>query len=538
MMTTSFETTRTRGQEPWLVRHGMWVVLGLAALVRGAALTLLPSVIGTDGARYMLRAAQLSAGKWETAFVNVDFNLFPIGIAWLHDLLALGVPVSFEQAGMLLNVSAGLLLIYPLYRITRRLYGGIAAVTAGVYLACLPELIGVTCAFVREAPYLCVLAWAYYYVISALDNPDDRAWRLGRLLAAGALFMVAALLRLEALGVFACAAGVVCVAHAPAGWRFKRRLKALAALCVLVPVVALAVGGYARVRSGQWQFARMDKIHKGYSLGSRGTVLEDSFYISKADAYGADGRVDVDALVRINFFKMAKRNREIICVAEITTGLTRMLQAAGVLLLAGALWRARRAPWRAWLQPVPVFALLAVLLFGAVFMRYVMNNFIFSPRYGLTLIVVLAAPAGAGILALDELRGRARLLIWPALAGLLIWLLIEAFQPKNARRLPMKTAGIALRTILPPDAVIVAPPQLMEVTYYAQRPMMMMPAQDLETLPASLRATNGYVLLNVREQWQAQNYATITSGLRRIDVTLPANNKYEFSLYTVDRQQP
>lgn len=527
------EEIHTSGWRAAVQRHGVWLVLVLAACVRALVLLVLPYVITTDGVRYVARAEQLAAGDWATAFAGADFNLFPLLMAWVHTLLSRAVPLTFEQAGLALNVVCGIVLIYYAYTIAEQYFGREAALVAGVYLALLPELVSVSCSVVREAPYLCVLLAACYLVLSAVREHDVGRWNVWRLSGAGALFVIAALLRLEALGILLCAGLTVCVAHLDAGWRAGRRVRALAALFVLVPVVAVACLGSVRAVSGQWYFARLDKLHRGYSLGKRRVALQDALYITKTSAYREDGSVDVPALVRINFFKMAKRNREVLCVSEIVTGLARALQLAGVVLLGGLAWRLRLAPWRVWLQPVSVLCVSATVLLGAVFMRYVLNNYVFSPRYALTLIALWCIPMGAGWQACGALCGWKKWLRAAAVSVAVVWLLVEVFQPKAARYLPMKTAGAVLQKLLPADARIVAAPSLQQVAYYARRAFVTLPARGRAGLPAYLAATNGYLLLNTRDPWQAGHYSELTSGLRRVDIELPGNTKFQFSLHRV-----
>jgi len=520
-------------QRTWLGRHGVWLVLALTACVRALVLLVLPYVIATDGVRYVARAEHLAAGDWGTAFAGADFNLFPLLMAWLYRLLSLAVPLTLEQAGLALNMVCGIVLVYYAYKIAEQYFGSVAALVAGVYLALLPELVNVSCSVVREAPYLCVLLAACYLVLSAVREADAGKWKLLRLSAAGALFLMAALLRLEALGILLCAGLVVCVAHVDAGWQARRRVRALAALFVLVPVVAVACLGSVRAVSGQWHFARLDKLHRGYSLGKRHVALQDALYITKTSAYREDGSVDVPALVRINFFKMATRNREVLCVSEIVTALVRALQLAGVLLLLGLAWRLRLASWRVWLQPVSVLCVSATVLLCAVFMRYVLNNYVFSPRYALTLIVLWCIPMSAGWRAFGALSGWKKWLGVAAVSVAVVWLLVEVFQPKAARYLPMKTAGKVLQELLPADARIVAAPSLQQVGYYARRAFVTLPARGRAGLPAYLAATNGYLLVNTLEPWQAEHYSQLTSGLRRVDIELPGNTKFQFTLHSV-----
>lgn len=528
------EEMTTGAGHGWLARYGVWLALALAACVRALVLLALPYVITTDGVRYVARAEALAAGDWAAAFAGTDFNLFPLSVACVHKAVSWAVPLTFEQAALALNFVSGIVLIYFIYKSTEAYFGRGAGLVVGVYAAVLPELVSVSCTVVREAPYLCVLMAACYLVLREVREADAEQWKLWRLSVAGALFFMAALYRLEALGILACAGVVVCVAHAGAGWRLRQRLRALAALVVLVPVVAVVSLGSVRAVSGQWHFARLDKLHKGYSLGKREVKLEDQLYVTKTAAYGEDGKVDVQTLVRINFFKMAKRNREVMCVAEMATGIVRALQLAGVLLLGGAALRLRRAGWREWVQPMNVLGVAAGVLLGAVFMRYVLNNYVFSPRYALTLVVVWSMAMGAGWRELCALGGRRKWLVVAMSGVAIVWLLIEVFQPKDRRYQPLKQAGKQLRELVPAGGRIVAAPALLQVAYYAERPFVVMPAHGRGGLRKYLAATNGYLLVNARDPWQAAHYTILTSGLRRVDVALPGNAKFEFSVYTVD----
>ncbi|MCX7847712.1 MAG: hypothetical protein N2595_06770, partial [bacterium] len=328
-----------------------------------------------------------------------------------------------------------------------------------------------------------------------------------------------------------CAGVVVLVAHAGRGWQLGRRLRALGALLVLVPVIGLVCLGAVRVRSGQWHFARLDKLHKGYSLGRREVVLEDVLYTTKTPAYRDDGTVDVATLVRVNFFKMARRNREVLCAAELVTGIGQALQVGGLLLLGAAVWSGR-GRWRAWVgEPTHVLALTATLVLGAVYFRYVSNNYVFSARYALTLIVIWCLAMGSSWRVFSALRGWRRMAAWIGGGVALLWLVVEVIQPKDARFLPLRGTGEILRGMMPREARVVAAPGLLQVAYYAQRPFVMLPGQRRMDLATYVASTNGYVLINHHDAWQAGCIGELTSGLERVEVSLPSNRYYAFSVY-------
>lgn len=525
------ENRKWDGITVWVERYGGWLSVGLAALVRVLVLAALPYVIARDGIRYLERAEHVAAGAWREAFVGADFNLFPVLVAWVHTVASLFGRVTFEEAALGLNVVSGVALVGLVYRITRRHVGAVAATVVGVYAAVLPELVGVSCAVVREAPYLLLLAGGCGVMLEAVRGSEVTRWQGVRMACAGVLFALAALLRLEALGVMACGAVAVLVAHGGTRWRLARRMTAVAVVFATVVIVLAACFVGIRVRSGQWQFARLDKVHKGYSLGRRDVTLEDVLYTTKMAAYRDDGSVDVATLVRVNFFKMARRNREVLCLAEIVTGLAQAFQLGGVLLMGGVLWRTKRRLWE-WLnEPAHTLVLGVTVLLGAVYFRYVSNNFLFSPRYALTLVMVWLFVMGHGWQALWGQGRWLKLGVSVALVIACAWQVVETFQPKQRRLMPVRASGEILRGVLPREARLVAAPGLLEVAYYAQRPYVVLPGQRSGSLRDFLQLTNGYLLVNHVDVWQALHLSELTNGLEWVEVSLPSNKYYRFSVY-------
>ena len=498
--------------------------------------------INTDGVLYLRIAGRVTAGNWPTAFANTVFNLYPVLISLTWRVLGLVYPVSQENAAYVLNLVCGMLLLYPLYRIARRHCGDTAAGITAWLLAIHPMVAGNTCDIVREPVYWFLSAWALALFLDALREEEPRAWSSWRLMAAGVLVLVAALVRLEALALLACFALAILVARLRlrSPWHVAARVRALALLLLLVPLVAAGAAGWIKHRTGRWDFARVDKLTAYWSFGHYDTSVpfKELFAATKDDGVNDNGSLNFDEFVRVRFMEMAVQHRYALWCAEIGFAHWRGFHWVGLIAVAAGLWCAvRRGMVRA-SEPIAVCLAAMVVVYMTVFARYALTHFYLSSRHVMTLALPLFVFAGAWAPALRAQRGIVRA-TWAALIGLCVVVLMTAvLQPIRRNKLILKTCGEALAAAMPTNAVYVLSASLTTLGYYAHRPMRVLPPRPEHLRVLMAGATNRYLLLNILDPAQAACEAAMTAVLQRVSIALPSDQTCRISVLTDAVNQP
>ena len=191
----------------WLGRHPVWLIMGLAFVVRLVPATV-RFVIGSDDGLFLTLGQNLAAGQGYTGdgiTTQIDFPpgypLFAAGIYLLG-----GSPELPTKLNMLL---IGTLLPLPIYWLTYQLADKRTALIAGLLTALHPALILAQGNFesVAEQPYVLLLYTGWALLWWALTN--RRLWAFG---LAGLLVGMAHLVRWEGVVLGLIAAGIILVA--------------------------------------------------------------------------------------------------------------------------------------------------------------------------------------------------------------------------------------------------------------------------------------------------------------------------------------
>jgi ABC-type sugar transport system permease subunit len=351
-----------------------------------------------------------------------------------------------------------------------------------------------------------------------------------RLLASGASLVLAGLFRVEGFGVLACCMATLVVAYVRSARPY--RLAARAGALTLMLAFVLALGAVlllgVQARTGRWHFARLDNLNKGYSLGTRVTRAADPLQVSKAEMFLPDGRIDVDALQRVNFMKLAKRRRGALYAAEIADGIWRATHGVGLIGCAVGIWYLVR---RRALQPDDPLVVVGVLLVagcGAVFARYTANTYYFSARHALSVVVPLAVVFGAPLAWQAQWSPRWRVLVRAAYYLGFFILAVAAVLPRDRERVPLKTCGLALRAAQPALTAVIAPPDLFLVSYYAQRRHVVLPAAATNSVALRQMVATDVLLLNVADPAQAALLPLLTTTHAPLPLAVPDSKKYAF----------
>ena len=514
-------------------RRGLFITLGLALAVR---LTVLfgQQVIETDGIVYIQQAQQVALGHWDKAFDKTDFSLYPVLMAWTHTVVSRVMSVSFETAGLILNLMFGMALLYPLFMLARRYFGAMPALLAGVYLAVLPPLVYVTCNVLRDASVLCLVCWAFYLCITAIQPPDIDDWQLGRLSVAGLLVFLAALIRAEALGVLACMGFTLLWAHAKAHkhYGFHQRTYACGAMLMLILLCAPPSLSYVRWRTGTWYVMKIDKIAKPYVLGARPTTVGGTEAASKNQIFRPDGTIDNNQVVHVSQEKRAKRYKAVLDAWDVIDATWKSCHGVGLIAMGMAVWLLLRRRSIRLDDPLVPYLLSSAALYGAVCYRYASVSAYLSPRHvmivTLPAAVLVAVPFSYATLFKPWFR---KAFACAAMVAALVCA-VESLKPDGQAYDTERICGKILADILPANAVVAAPPTLLRAVYYCQRDHINFYVTCTNPPPECV-SPQCYLLFNLRDKFQAVCYASLSSSLVRTDITLPTEGKCEFSLYQV-----
>lgn len=146
-------------------------MLVLAAALRLAVVLVRPLAIEGEGAEYAAIARNLLAGRGYIGTLEGGVQLlfpplYPLLIAALAPLSG-----DFEDAGRLVSLICGTLLVAPVTGIAFRLYGLRVARIAGLLTAIHPLFVTLSTAVFSEAPFLTLLMTAAYFGLRCVEAP-------------------------------------------------------------------------------------------------------------------------------------------------------------------------------------------------------------------------------------------------------------------------------------------------------------------------------------------------------------------------------
>ncbi len=508
----------------------------VAALPRIYLLLVCDYLIADDGILYIWQAEKISASGISALPYDL-VNPFPFAVSLLHWLINSVFPVSFETAALLITVSCGLALLYPLYKLVYQYFGPLPAFVSAIFIALLPELTDISCSVLRDTPALCAVMWGFYLFLSAIHSPDAKNWRLGRLFFSGALIFLGGMIRLE-MFIFSGALGLtLLLAHV---WPIKpyRPFKRFIA-CIAFGAVLIAgcLSGflYLHASTGQWHLGPFERIFQQHGLAEIKTKV-DPFAMDKDQLYEADGTVRPHVLVHYKFMSMAQDHRRVLYIFEVCYKIWKAFLPVGLVMFFAGLWFLARRRMLYPADPLILSCLFITAILISVYYLYASTHFYVGTRHVLAIVIPLSVFIGIPVLYLPSMSRLVRLsaAVFAILA--LFMLCFKTFQPLHKKKLPMKQCGIALRQYLPTNAILFTSASMKQVPYYAHVEYRMFVPQTSETLKERLtKSPNRFLLLNTHDDWQAA-FTNFTHVISLSDLKLPVDKRYVFSLYTAARE--
>ena len=455
----------------WRLRHPLWVLLIVAVAIRLVAVNV-RFVIGTDEGLFLTLGRNLAAGLGYTGdgrTLQVDF---PPGFSLFAALVYLlgGGPELPSKLNLLLF---GSLLVIPIYWLGRHLATEQTGFRAGLFVALVPALVLGQANFeaVAEPLYTLLLFTAWALLWRGLTRREVWTFAL-----AGLALGAAHLVRWEAVVL-----GLIAVLLIIGG------LKRAAFAPVLVFLAGLALfavpyGAYLYQHTGsvvspktritQWHSAALD------AQPNDPFAYEQAYDVYEAYLNDPHQPLVIPALTPLEFAARYFRN----LLLELRLGLS-SLSLMTPLWLIPAVVAVFGLPRRRAVFLVVPFVPLALIPFSVV-----------DPRYFLPALPAALLLAACGWHVLDTwlpvvrlmLAGRSRR--WP-LVTLLVALTLVVFTAADLagpflipQPTEYRTAGLALRGVIPADAHVLA--RKRQIPFYAGATWEWLPYGDLNTVLA------------------------------------------------------
>lgn len=312
------------------------------------------------------------------------------------------------HVGRWFSVLLGALTLWFVYRTARLAFppGSRLPLVALALVAAMPQFLFISASFSNDNAIITAAAAAIFWLARLLAAPDDHRPRIWEWLVLGVLLGLAALSKLQGLGLFVLAAGVVLIM----AWRRRDwRLPLIAALPVALPAFAIAGWWYIRNQAlyGDWSGVS----HLVAINGLRTDPLEwDDFSLEFRG-------------LRYSFWGLFGWFNILLPTWLYT--LFDLFSLAGLIGAAAALfvdWRRARPRWLAQPTTRVCWLLIAWLILSALLLLYWMNRA--TGSQGRLLFPALSALAILIVLGLDfwfrRLPHRLRLAADAALPALLL----------------------------------------------------------------------------------------------------------------------
>lgn len=151
---------------PHGVRIGLLMVLATILLCTLKART---DLLFADGLRYIKQAEQLSSGDWRQGlFGAVDHPVYPLAIAAVHALRGGDGPFSWQAAGQIASIIAGVLLVIPLYLVALERFGAGAAFLSVLLFYTTPLTGHILADVLSEGTFLLFWTWSLWAILRFL----------------------------------------------------------------------------------------------------------------------------------------------------------------------------------------------------------------------------------------------------------------------------------------------------------------------------------------------------------------------------------
>ncbi len=347
----------------------------LAALLLGW-LVVHTEIFYTDGLRYIAQARTIDRGALSKGmFRSVDHPVYPLAIVAAHQIVGGKNPDDWQRAAQLAAVFAGVLLVLPLYGISRELFGESRAWLACLFIYLVPFSGHVLADALSESTFL--LFWAV------------GVWSSLRLLRTARLFWLLPIVMSSALAYLTRPEGLVILLSLFASllvlpfWRSFEfpAAQARRALGLLIVGGIAAAGPFMMLKGGISSKPSMSRL-LGRAPQADAMAVERERPLEEGQSTGKTILLAARALCR--------------AVARATTVPVLVLAPLGIL--AGCATAIGRRMW--------LYVGMMLVLCACALMRVHMMAGYCTPRHALVLAWILTLAGGAGLAQLSAGAGR------------------------------------------------------------------------------------------------------------------------------------
>jgi 4-amino-4-deoxy-L-arabinose transferase-like glycosyltransferase len=221
--------------------------------------------INNDGVVYLEAARRFWEGDWLQGLASFYPPAYPTMTALVYPVVG-----DWELAGQLWPFALGVLALFPLYGLLRRIYSARVAMAALYFYALSPYAARLSLEVRTEVPYLFFSVLALYFLQRALDERARRDFFL-----AGASSGLAYLTRPEGIGLVAVGAIYLFYRErSRAGW--KNCFASIAVLVLGFLLLAAPYIAYLRWDTGSWAISRKAGLAFSMAMARQGVDLGES----------------------------------------------------------------------------------------------------------------------------------------------------------------------------------------------------------------------------------------------------------------------
>jgi hypothetical protein len=128
-------------------------------------------VLFADGLRYIDQARRLDGGAWGDGLVgSVDHPVYPIAIAAARRLIGGSGPEDWQRAAQAASITAGVLLVVPVYLVAAEVFGGPCAWLACLLFFAVPLTGHVLADALSESTFLLFWTWGLWAALRFLKE--------------------------------------------------------------------------------------------------------------------------------------------------------------------------------------------------------------------------------------------------------------------------------------------------------------------------------------------------------------------------------
>ena len=233
--------------------------------------------INNDGLSYIKTARHFWQGQWASGLASFFPPLFPLMTASIYPLTG-----DWELAGQFWTLALGVLVLFPLFGLLRRIYGSRVARVALFFYAVSPHVARLSLEVRTESPYIFFVVSALYLFQRGVDTGSRLPFFLGGITSA-----LAYLLRPEGIGLVIVGASFLFFR----GWMSDRLKQSLLQSALLVFGFALFSSPYIlylKWDTGTWSISR-----KTGALFLAGMAKHDADAAAEVGLKRRSGRISI-----------------------------------------------------------------------------------------------------------------------------------------------------------------------------------------------------------------------------------------------------